>query len=280
MAIRRRIRERITAGLKKAGIETPILQEIPVKAVQEYSLYFEPVEVSGKLPGQAIRIPAIAYGKAYGEVAGQWYRVTFPRPIYDPTVAGIAEARKGEIPTVEAPTISIPRLEVPKVELPPIAPLTLKGFGIPHVPTSLGRFECGWAISGITDGLNDLMGVLEGVCRTVNEIIDKLVDAVVKTINDIKAVHESLRKFRDETQEALNEYNANLQATLDGFRINIEKSVNTGLSRVIPALYRAWGIPRNMAITPLHIRNVTSTGFEFQSYGSTTCYWLAVGRRR
>lgn len=43
-------------------------------------------------------------------------------------------------------------------------------------------------------------------------------------------------------------------------------------------LYNMWGIPTNMAITPLHLRNITDTGFDFQSYGSTTCYWICVGK--
>jgi len=43
-------------------------------------------------------------------------------------------------------------------------------------------------------------------------------------------------------------------------------------------LYNMWGIPSNMVITPLHVRNVTSTGFEFQSFGNTTCSWIALGQ--
>jgi len=43
-------------------------------------------------------------------------------------------------------------------------------------------------------------------------------------------------------------------------------------------LYNTWGLPTNVVPTPLHVRNVTSSGFEFQSYGNTTVYWIAVGQ--
>ncbi len=75
MAIRRRVAERFSTVKKRAGLETPILGEVPL--VAEVLERFE-------LPKGVI--PAMARGKAYGEVAGLWYRVRFPRPIYEPIV--------------------------------------------------------------------------------------------------------------------------------------------------------------------------------------------------
>ena len=56
---------------------------------------------------------------------------------------------------------------------------------------------------------------------------------------------------------------------------NVRDAVNLRLND----LYAMWGIPTNMAVTPLHIRNASDTGFEFQSFGQVTCYWIAIGRR-
>jgi len=264
LAIRRRIAERIATPLKRAGVETPVLEQIPHRAEELAAFYYEPVHQSSRGQiAELIRIPAFAHGKAYGETAGFWYRVTFPRPINNPNVVAVAEGRRGEIPTVKAP-----RITIPTVDLPTIPPITIPDIVIPRVPTSLGRFECGWAIKSLTDGLNDLIVVLEGVLVRVNEIIDKTSDAVKKVRDNVKDVYDSLTDFRGKVQTALNKY-----------RDNIESSVNTGLGGILPALYAAWGIPSNMAVTPLHIRNVTASGFEFQSFGRTTCHWICLGTR-
>lgn len=264
MAIRRRIAERIATPLKRAGVETPVLEEIPHRAEEIAAFYYEPVQsVRGQI-AELVRIPAFAHGKAYGETAGFWYRVTFPRAISNPNVVAVAEGRKGAIPEVKAPTITIPR-----VDLPTIRDITIPDIYIGRIPQSLGRFACGWAISGLTDGLNDLMVFTEeNILKKINEVIDKISDAVKKTRDDIRAVHESVREFRDKVQASVNAHTA-----------NIEVVVNSGLGQILPALYTAWGIPSNMAVTPVHIRNVTSTGFEFQSFGKTTVHWLALGTR-
>ena len=264
MAIRRRIAERIATPLKRAGVETPVLEQIPHRAEELAAFYYEPVHQSSRGQiAELIRIPAFAHGKAYGETAGFWYRVTFPKPINNPNVVAVAEGRRGAIPAVTAP-----RITIPTVDLPTIPPITIPDIVIPRVPTSLGRFECGWAIASLTDGLNDLMVVLERVLVRVNEIIDKTSDAVAKTRENIRDVYDSLTDFRSK-----------VQAALDKYQVNIESSVNSGLGQILPALYAAWGIPSNMVISPVSIRNVTSTGFEFQSLGKFTVHWLAIGTR-
>ena len=264
MAIRRRIAERIATPLKRAGVETPVLEQIPHRAEELAAFYYEAVQQSSRGQiAELLRIPAFAHGKAYGETPGFWYRVTFPKTILSPNVVAVAEGRSGAIPAVTAP-----RITIPTVDLPTLKDITIPDIVIPRVPTSLGRFQCGWAIASLTDGLNDLMGVLEGVLVRVNEIIDKTSDAVAKTRENIRDVYDSLTDFRSKVQASLNKY-----------RDNIESSVNSGLGRILPALYIAWGIPSNMAVTSVNIRNVTSTGFEFQSMGKTTIHWICLGTR-
>ena len=297
MAIRRRIAERIATPLKRAGVETPILEQIPHRAEEISAFYYQLVqEASRGQVTELLRIPAFAHGKAYGETPGFWYRVTFPKAINNPNVVAVAEGRKGAIPEVTAPTISIPSValptmpSIPKVKIPTIPDITIPDIVIGHVPTSLGRFECGWAISSLTDGLNDLMGVLEGVLVRVNEIIDKASDAVKKVRDNVEDTIQSIKDLRANAQTAFDTYGSNVnaaltdykgkvQAALDQYRTNIESSVNSGLGRILPALYKAWGIPSNTAVTSINIRNVTSTGFEFQSFGRCTVHWICLGTR-
>jgi len=323
MALREVVAERVSGIKKRLPVETPILEQIPrpAKVLSSVEMTFEPT---------LGLVPIIVRGKAYGETAGMWYRVTFPRALTDPSIAAIGEGRAGVIPTPKAPTIAIApvsvgvartTIEVPSVSIgiasaavPKAAAIVVPAARTGHVPTSLGRFECGWAIASLTDGLNDLTETLESVLRRVNEVIDDLGRGLNNTksslgsldgkVDDLRnKVNAALETLRSNTKAgsdtALNTFRSNIEggvnagldglrgntekgssAALDTLRKNTESAVNAGLAAVIPALYAAWGIPRDMAITPIHTRNVTSTGFEFQSYGKTTCYYIAVGSLR
>jgi len=257
MVLREIVAERVSGLKKHLPGETPIAQEIPVAAKIISSALFT-------LPGVEGIIPVIARGKAYGEQAGLWYRVTFLKELTEPSVVAVGQGRLGVIPTPRAPTIAIASTAVPtgaKISIPSVR----SG----HVPTSLGRFSCGWAITSLTDGLNDLVGTLESVLVRLNEVIDDVVSSVNEARNSIQSLDSKVDDLR-----------AKVNSALDTLRKNTEDSVNSGLAAIIPSLYDAWGIPRTMALTPLHVRNVTSTGFEFQSYGKTTCYYIAIGGGR
>jgi len=323
MGLREIVAERVSGLKKRSPIETPILEQIPrpARILSSVEMALEPTLGI---------VPTIVRGKAYGEVAGVWYYVTFPRALNEPSVAAIGEGRGGVIPTPKAPSIAITPVSVgvarttvavPSVSIgiastavPKAAAIVVPAARAGHVPTSLGRFSCGWAIASLTDGLNDLVSTLESVLVRINEIVDDLKSGLDNTrssltsldakVNDLRdKVNTALEDLRVKTQSATNSglgtfrsyieggVNSGLETLrgnaeagsrvgLDTLRKNTESAVNAGLAAVIPALYDAWGIPRTMAITPIHIRNVTATGFEFQSYGKTTCYYIAVGSLR
>lgn len=300
MAVRRTIAETVRRPLKRVGVKTPILDKIslPARIISSSEFVF---------PAAMGIIPVIARGKAYGDVAGVWYKVFFPRVIRDASVVAIGEGRAGEIPDIEAPTISVPKVTVtiPTVSVkvasagvPKISDIKVPKIDLPAIPTALGRFECGWMISGICDGLNDMIVILERGLRRINELRDKLdatlgqvkssMDRMDAKVDDLRAkVNTAFDDLRKNSQASINDglkkLRANVQTGTDTalgkLASNVGGAVNDGLARVLPGLYDAWGIPRTMALTPLHVRNVTSSSFEFQSYGKTTCYYIAVGRR-
>lgn len=277
--LREIVAEKVSGLKRRVELETPIVEEIPrpAKILSSVEMAFPPA---------LGMVPVIVRGKAYGETAGLWYRVTFPRALHEPSVVAVGEGRGGVIPTPKAPTITIApvSISIASAGVPKAASIVVPAVRKGHVPTSLGRFSCGWAISGLTDGLNDLVETLESVLVRINQIIDDAYSAIENIrasltslnakVDDLRAkVNDALASFRDNVQTPVN-------SALNTLRSNTESAVNEGLAKVIPSLYDAWGIPRNMALTPLHIRNVTSTGFEFQSYGKTTCYYIGVGSLR
>lgn len=294
MALRRRVAERIATPLKRAGVETPILEEIPHKAEEITAFYYEAVQSSGQVT-ELLRLPAFAHGKAYGETAGFWYRVTFPKPIRNPSVACIAEARKGEIPTVKIPPISIPKISVSTISMPKIAEVTVPtDIGIPTIPVGAPKFtwvctgplcgftpykEIGEAMDAVAEVLNTISDNVMEVQNRINQIIFRINEVLKKIIDTAKALDAKIDDLRDKADVALQGLRVNADTALEELRANTESCVNSGLNAVLPALYTLWGIPRTMVATPIHVRNVTDTGFEFQSLGKTTIWWLAIGTR-
>ena len=273
MALRRRLAEVIARPLKRVGVQTPILEEVPLRARRISSL---------ELAFPAIRgiVPVIERGKAYGEVAGRWYRVLFLRPIQDPSVVAIGEARKGAIPKVIVPRISIPTVKVPTVAIPKIKDVVLPDVNIPYINLSFPYYKTDVSmLKELVDSLNRTTKMLYSVQSRVNDGIYWINTAFDKFTETFKATKDAIADLRGNVQAGFNQYRVNIQTAFNREAANTESSVNTGLARILPALYDAWGIPRTMVLTPLHVRNITSTGFEFQSYAKTTCYWLAVGRR-
>lgn len=295
LVARQVLAERVSGLKKLVPVETPVVDQIPVPAK---SIMAEALSL-GRIEGI---IPIIARGTAYGETSGAWYRVTFPRALANPSVVAIAQGRGGTIPTPRAPSISILTVgvgvasaPVSSAGVPAAASIVVPSARKGHVPTSLGRFGCGFAIASLTDGLNDLVITLESVLRRMNEVVDDLYSGLEKTRSSLTSLNTKVDDLRTKVNSAFSDTTSRVNSALetlrrntesatntgiDRLRRNTESSVNSGLAAVLPLLYSAWGIPANMAVTPLHVRNITSTGFEFQSYGKTTCHYIAMGSLR
>ena len=326
MSLRRRIAERIATPLKRAGVETPVLEQIPHRAEELAAFYYEAVHQSSRGQiAELLRIPAFAHGKAYGETAGFWYRVSFPKPIMNPTVVCVGEARRGDIPRSKlVPTIPkipiIPELEkllnIPTIEeLKKVLKEKIPDLTIPKwtlvMPTAdafvdlvknfLGdwgifnwmRDAIAWAIGNFEyaiwdalfrprglekmnellgntqDRINDRLEKIRGVFNTKLGDIDDRLDALRTRVND------RLPLLGDGVDERLETLRTGVNDRVEEVRNRLNDSFET----VFPRLYDAWGLRRDMALTALHIRNVTSTSFEFQSFGKTTAYWIAIGTR-
>ena len=296
MAVRRRVAKALSPLKRIVGIQTPILDLVPLRAEIISQMELDLPRVLG-------RIPVIVRGKAYGEVAGRWYRVVFPRAIQDPSVVAIGEGRTGEIPKVTAPKISIPsfalpkisRVKVPTVKLPTVKHVEIPELKIPFINLSFPYYVTDVGIlKELVEALNKNTKMLYKLQGRVNDGIERLNTALDKIKETFIASKDALVDLRNKVQTGFNEYRGNINVEINGVLSdvrkkvqtafnqnagNTESSVNAGLAAVLPSLYNAWGIPHIMVLTPLHVRNVTITGFDFQSYGKTTCYYIAVGER-
>lgn len=286
MAIRGRVRE-ITQRLRGEGSTTPVLSNIaiPAEVLFEQAFTLPSLPSLPSVPGltEILKsLPAFAHGKASGPVAGQWYRVRYPTAIKNATPVAIGLARIGQITNRAISVSSILHLTVPA--FPNIPRITRDDFNsdayctlvaqaardrvntlAPPWPLDLvWNFVCGnliyygfyaaWYTSGWI--LNVLWDSF------IQPQIDKVQDTVLKIAQDIR---DTLWGQVDKVQDAL------------GGQISaVQDAVNLRLND----LYNMWGIPSGMIATPLHIRNPTTTGFEFQSFGNTQCTWIAIGERQ
>jgi len=280
MTLRSLLAERVSPLKKRLKIETPAIDEVPVFAKVLSSLELEFPEVLGK-------VPIVVRGKVYGDAAGRWYRVTFPRGLSEPSVVAVSEARTGAIPSVAAPKIAIPTVEVTKttVAVPAAVPVEIPVTVIPYVNESFPYLvsDIDWVREQICKPVNKIVESLYRIQSRVNDSIWRINQGFAKTKKAVEDTNTSIGDLRSKTEIAVNtglgDSRDKTQKALNTTVVNTEDSVNKGLASLIPSLYAAWGLPSTMIITSIHVRNVTSTGFEFQSYGQTTCYYIAVGSR-
>jgi len=331
MGLRTIIAERISPLRKRLKLDTPIIDEIVASAeiISSETLEFTPESLGLGL------VPVIARGKTYGEAAGVWYRVTFPKSLNNPSIVAVAEGRIGAIPGVAAPKITIANVEVATALAAPVktiavqstvpvasaavqtsVPVDIPTTVIPYLNESFPYLtsDYAWVRDQICTPVNKIVESLYTLQTRLNDIIEFVNDGFAKTkkgfentnvsisdlrtkvntavgdlrtnvnksIDDLRtktqtSINEGLKTLRDNAQAAQDTARDNVQKALNNTIVNTQDSVNRGLAALIPSLYAAWGLPSSMVITPIHVRNVTSTGFEFQSYGKTTCYYIAVG---
>lgn len=183
-------------------------------------------------------------GVSEGKGRGQWYRVTFPIVVRDPTVVAVAESKGG---TIKERTID----KIESVRVKTISRITTSEGAIrDRVKRELG--DWGWAANWMRDAIATAFGkVLYWVHRMlIQPQTDKVQDAINSTIGD---------------------FNSKIDRQID--------RVTSRTNFVLKDLYSMWGIPSNLAIAPVHIRNVKSTGFEWLSLGDMKVHWLTVGLR-
>lgn len=138
------------------------------------------------------------------------------------------------------------------------------------------------AAIAIRDALFDFR---DKVQTAVNAYKDKIQTAVNSGFSDAQTkTQEALNAYRDKIQTSVNEgltdSRNKTQAALNTYRDKIQASINDGLSKVIPLLYDMVGMPIGQLMSPINIRNVTTTSFEFYSLSAgLKLHYICIGKR-
>jgi len=111
----------------------------------------------------------------------------------------------------------------------------------------------------------------------INSALSSQVDKVNVRISDLRSnVNTALSSQVDKINDRLSTLVDNINAASSGQVDRVIARVNA----VLADLYDSWGLPSGIIATPVHVRNVSTTGFDWQSYGETTIYWIAIGKTR
>lgn len=268
-------------------------------------------------------MPVAISGKAHGRIAGQWYKVIFPKRLKNPHVVATAEARAGAFITSEIPRATKPRLrEIPRARAPTLITIPKEvrgsikeirldwlteaemdkfardsilekcqekwpeGSGYLFFPLSKHTF-CWWLaqatlgkwLSGFWDKhvKSKFIDLKDGVNDTVDLLHEKLWGQIDKAKDSLQKMQGD---YAIEMTDQINKVRDNIGATIGDVHNEIFTQTNyvrDRVNNVTKDLYRMWGVPSGYILTPVHIRNVTSAGFEFQSYGNTTVHYIAIG---
>jgi len=309
MAIRRLLAERMS-GLKKAGAELPIISEVAVPAKIIKQEFVEPyLDVRrAELTGILGKFPSFAYGTAYGETAGQWYRVTYPKTMAGAVPVCVAEGRTGAIATKAIERVSdigIRTITIPKVGIrtwhckscdfgwfsiismtkcPECSSYSTEELTVAdryekvgwyrslyNAKKRLGNWTWGFWVLGVWVGID--INWIRDIVATVfawfgyymcgGNGVFVMADALSSQVDNIRGSIES-----------------NINSVIRDINDRIKRQIDFVTDRVnlrLNDLYAMWGIPSNMAVTPVHTRNCTDNGFDFQSYGKTTVHYIAIG---
>jgi hypothetical protein len=111
----------------------------------------------------------------------------------------------------------------------------------------------------------------------INSALSSQVDKVNVRISDLRTnVNTALSSQVDKINDRLSILVDNINAASSGQVDRVIARINA----VLVDLYDSWGLPSGIIATPVHVRNVSTTGFEWQSYGETTVYWISIGKTR
>jgi len=282
--------------LKKPAeaLPIPILGgSVPARIVKQN--FVEPTLLE-RVPGIPA-IPGFAYGEAYGENAGQWYRVTYSKSLKGAVPVCVARGRGGAIVRKaidRVSAISIPSITIPKVGIRTfhcracgVGYFALRYRNCPECGsydieelTGTNRYEqAGWyrSLWNAKKRLGD-WSVLNWARDKIAEVLAWLGYYLLGG-NGVFVLADALSSQVDQIQSVVQ---GAFNTAIGGINDALKRQIDFVTDRVnlrLNDLYAMWGLPENIAVTPVHTRNETDGGFDFQSYGKTTVHFIAIGGR-
>jgi len=241
------------------------------------------------------------WGKSYGATKGTWYKVPFEATfLSEPSVVIIGVARSGTLKTRVIEKVTTARVAaVDKIVAAKIAKFEIPRIGIgtaDEVGRKVGdayRDKAKDRLGDWTPAFNWMRDLILSAVWALGYITGTwihwmytiLVQPQIDQVRD--AVNNAISGQVDRINSALSSQVDRINTRLSGLVDNVNAATSDQVDRVIARvnavltdLYDSWGLPSGVIATPVHVRNVSTTGFEWQSYGDTTIHYIAIGKTR
>ena len=126
--------------------------------------------------------------------------------------------------------------------------------------------------------------VRDAVNKAIADQMDKINSALSSQVDKINVRLGDLRgNVNTALSSQVDKINARLSTLVDNINGTNSSQIDKVIARVntvLTDLYDSWGLPSGIIATPVHIRNLSTSGFEWQSYGGTTVHWIAIGKTK
>lgn len=312
--LRNRLARRVSGVKGETELDLPILSQIEetagVEQRKQENFIKEDIDLAET---ESLRdllpffqnMPDFAWGEAHAKGRG-WARVRFKQPMKDPVVVAVGDARGTEMLEEYIEEVGdIREKSIDKIKK--VGDIGSKEINRINRPDFNSDKYCRRVADHARDGAKNLSPpwpfnyAWNWMCDTfvynifyygwkgsgwiVNLLWDSFiqdqVDETLNTINDF--VGDTNYKVNKQLQEITNIVNDQVIRQINELVSDTNNKVNNQIdeitnkvNKVIPDLYKMFGIPDGVAITPMHVRNINSSGFDFLSLGDTTCYWVAI----
>jgi hypothetical protein len=251
-------------------------------------------------------------GEASAGSAG-WVRTSFGTNLTSPQVIAVGEVRNATVidrtitrvanvnlsPMSVFKSISIPTIQA----LPSVSFRALPRITKPDFYNNLtDKFK---AVMGDWGLFNDVRNTLIWpVCKTISFGLDLAWEFMVQpSLDKVQAWGDGIRSeietkvnlLKDRVQANFGTTIASINTEVNNTIVNIQSTVSKAVgaldgkittqttalenraNQTIRDLYSMWGLTPGIAATPIHVRNITETGFEWLSLGETKIHFIAIG---
>jgi len=208
-----------------------------------------------------------------------WHYVKFGSPFREPpAVAAVCSGFSFQVPgwrplpQLSMPAVSqLPDLRLPRIQRPDYAPLYEERFRDAFI-----SFVGDWGVfNWMRDAIAWAIGKVGWVCGA---LANWEFDATYKPFLD--QVNAALEAFEDAwNTRIVNAFNTNVKATLESFAAAWNSEVVGRLNDALSTVQeRLLNLTSGLGVTPLAVRDVTTTGCYVYAPAGTTVYVIAAGR--
>lgn len=143
----------------------------------------------------------------------------------------------------------------------------------PVARTTAFGLSLGWEFM-IQPSLDKVQNFVDGIRSEIETKVNLLKNTVQSNFGTVTStINTQVNETINNIQLVMN----NAVGALDGKITTQTTALQNRANQTLRDLYDMWGLTPGIAATPIHVRNITETGFEWLSLGNTKIHFIAIG---